>query len=131
MYCVSLALIISLLPYHRCIVYICITVYCSPSVSPIYSHTYTNITYLHQNGCRCVAFVLVLTVQAFREWRSVSSFFVQPGSPSRFITLVPLSQSILGSQPCYVPDRIIDLALYIIFFRFRKHVYHVYQTRLL
>lgn len=94
---------------------ICSAVYFSLSVYPIHTHTYTHTRYLHQNGGRCVAFAVVLTVQALREVQSVSSFFVQLYPPARFITQVPPSQRILGSEPCYVPDRIIDLALCINF----------------
>lgn len=101
--------------------------YLAPSTSTLYceyfslplsvfpKHSHTNTIYLHQHGCSCVAFIVALTAQPLREWRSISGFFVHRYSTSRFRTLVPLSQSILGSEPCYVPDRKIDLALYIHF----------------
>ena len=97
---------------------------CTPITLSIQAYTQTNTRYLNQKGCGCVAFVSVLTVQALRERRSVSSFFVKPFPPSRFRTVLLPSQRCLGSEPCYVPDWIIDLALYIHFLRFSKHVYH-------
>lgn len=103
-----LSSVVSLLSHHHGIVWM--QCYQFFLLLPLHTHLDTLKRYLHQNVGGRVVFVVVLTVQALREWRFVSDFFVQPCSPSRFITLVSLSHSILGSEPRCVPDQIIDLA---------------------
>ena len=76
------------------------------SYYPFHTITQTNTRYLNQNDCGCVAFVWVSTVQAFRERRSVSSFFVKPFPPLQVQDSAPSVPEISGIRAllCSRPD---------------------------